>query len=261
MSIQNELLSLYDKRYLEHYAELIADLHAIRESWTETPRFVEIGSHRAAFLVGQARIHSPKSVLGIEWRGKYHRLALERIQSDQKDDETNVFLINADAKLAIPILFPLHSVEAFFVTFPDPWWKVRHAQRRLLTPIFMRILARRLVHRGRLYLKSDVFEYLHRVRAFAEISEAFRPLPADHWPDETPWTLTTRERKCRNEAIPYGNGYYLKRDDFNSTLPQEPENSSDYAIEIPSDPESIVRGVPLSDKKARDRRNLASRKS
>ncbi|TVR03051.1 MAG: hypothetical protein EA398_05895 [Deltaproteobacteria bacterium] len=252
--VEPELLSLFHPRALAARAARIAELLHLREQWQQTgvmPVAVEIGAHRAAHLVGMAREHAPAPVLGIEVREKYVRLARERLRKHQVE---NALMLHADAQLAIPILLDPSTVKAFHVTFPDPWWKERHADRRVLHPVIMRVLARRLVARGRLYLKSDVFEYLHRVRLMAQASRALRPLPAERWPDERHWTWTVRERKCMNSAIPFGRGYYERRDDFPATLPDEPEQRADFPFDEEADPARIIRGAPPQDIEARRRR-------
>lgn len=251
-----EATTIYDPRFIEHRGvDVRAAIRARDTLPLDRVRAIELGAHRAAFLVGMADTHAPHHVVGIEYRSKYLRLAHRRVEKSAVRDR--VHLVDADARLAVPILFEPESLDAIYVTFPDPWWKNQHADRRLLDPAFLRILARRLRPRGRLYLKSDVFDYLYRVRHFAELSGAFRPLPAERWPDESGWALTTRERKCRHEAIPYGRGYYERLDDFDTTRPTEAERFDRTAWDIAIDPEQIIRGVPPADRKEHERQKLA----
>src|SRR5699024_6189849 len=123
--------------------------------------------------------------------------------------------------------------------------------RRLLDIAFLRVLARRLKPRGRLYLKSDVFEYLHAVRRFANDSNAFRPLPPERWPDETTWARSAREAKCMRAAIPFGRGYYERLEKFDITRPLD----SDSPIESVWDDMKVgvedIRGRPPIDKEMR----------
>lgn len=251
--VEGELLSLHHPRALAAHCERIRALQDLRAQWQFSgtfPAAVEIGAHRAAFLVGVARQWNPQPVLGLEVRPKYARLANERLE---RLGVLNARMVVADARLAVPLLLPRESVDAFFVTFPDPWWKPEHARRRVLDPLFLRVLARRLRPGGRLYLKSDVFDYLHRVRQMAERSGAFRPLPAERWPDERSWTWTIRERKCMNAAIPFGRGYYERLAGFETTLPTLPERAADFEIDETLDPLALLKGPPPADVDARRR--------
>jgi tRNA (guanine-N7-)-methyltransferase len=247
-----EILSLFDERFLEHREEDRLRFEALRDDPTfpKKVRAIEIGCNRGEYLVGLAEAYPDETVIGFEWRGKYCRFARERIE---KRGVTNAIVIHGDARFGLPFLFAPGTVGEVHVTFPDPWWRKRHAGRRVLEPMFMRMVARRLEVGGRLYLRSDVFDYLYRVRAFAEASEAFVPLPARLWPDETRWSLTTRERKCRDGGIPYGKGYYLRRADFPADIPLVQEDPNLFAIDEDVDPIVLIRGAPIVDKQAKDR--------
>jgi tRNA (guanine-N7-)-methyltransferase len=246
-----EHLSLFDARYLAFQGPDAERCAHLKASGRLRPfvRVVEIGCNRGDYLVGQARTWPDEQVVGFEWRAKYVRFAEERLQKQRVD---NALVVHGDARIAVPLLFAPRSVGEFHVTFPDPWWRARHAERRILEPLFLRVLARRLVPGGRLYLKSDVFDYLYRVRAFAELSGAFVPLSSRLWPDESTWAPTTRERKCMDTALPYGRGFYQRRLDWNDALPETPE-ARDPAWELEDpDPQRLLRGAPLADRAARE---------
>jgi tRNA (guanine-N(7)-)-methyltransferase len=248
--VASELLSTYGEAYFEHRSRDldVLDVERTRLADEGMPLHVELGAERGNFLEGLATAYPEVRSLGIEWRPKFVRMGNERF--DRRGIE-NARLLHADAKVAVPILFPLASVQAFYVLFPDPWWKARHATRRLLDPVFMRVLARRLVPGGRIYLKSDVFDYLYRVRASAEVSAAMRPLGPERWPDERDWNLSTRERKCRMAALPYGCVYLERRPDFPGGLPTEPERPEAFPVPDVIDALELIRGPALVDKIAR----------
>jgi tRNA (guanine-N7-)-methyltransferase len=245
-----ELLSLYNARYLESRGEDLERILAMRDDFAgDVPRVVELGSNRGAFLKGLA-LRSAEPVLGIEWREKNCRIALETFE---QDGISNARVLHADAKLAIPLLFEPGGLDEVHVLFPDPWWKDRHAARRLLDPMFLRVLARRLAPDGALYLKSDVFDYLHRVRDAATVSEVMRPLPPERWPNEHNWSLSTRERKCMRGGIPFGRGYFTPSHGFDPVLPTEPERSEDFPMPDSVDAEAVIKGVPPVDKASQGR--------
>lgn len=228
----------------------------LQEQLAELPagvpiRAIEIGAHRGAFLVGLERTHTEGLVVGIEKRPKYVRLANERLAKHKLD---RARMLRSDARLVVTTSIPLESLDAVYVTFPDPWWKDSHADRRILDPLFLRVLARRLKPGGRLYVKSDVFPYLYWVRASAEVSGAFRPLPPEKWPDERTWTLTTRERKCMRSALPFGRTYFERAHDFDASPPDEPELAADFPNPELPDPLELIKGAPPLDREARRQR-------
>jgi tRNA (guanine-N(7)-)-methyltransferase len=245
-----ELLSLFDPRYLEFQSRDVERFEQARASvdWSRPIAAIEIGSNRGEFLEGLARAYPEQLVVGFEWRAKYCELARERLE---RRGVKNAVLLQGDAKIGFPLCIPPTSVGEVHVTFPDPWWRAKHENRRVLEPLFMRVIARRLVDGGRLYLKSDVFDYLYRVRTFGEVSGAFRPLPSHLWPSETNWSLTTRETKCRNGAIPYGRMYLQKHPAFDPTMPLVPERSEHFSVDENIDPIALIRGAPLVDRQQR----------
>lgn len=222
-----EALSLFPEQWLENQGRDIRISYELKERLKDhPPTHLEIGSHRARFLKGIALAHPEERVLGLEIRPKYSQLGREYIEQKRIP---NVIEERVDAKLATIIAVPLESLDAVYVNFPDPWWKNRQSHRRLLDVPFLRVLGRRLKPRGKLYVKSDVFEYLYTVRRFAEESEMFRPLPLERWPDETKWTLSSREAKCMRSAIPFARGYYERRREVVVSRPTEPEVFEDLA--------------------------------
>jgi tRNA (guanine-N7-)-methyltransferase len=251
IAVQAELETLFDPRFLAHRERDLARFTAWgaeHERDATLPRILEIGANTGAFLVGQALSNPDTRVLGIEWKQKHCRLAEDRFR---RRACANAEVLFGDAKMAIPLIIPPESLDAVFVLFPDPWWKARHSARRLLDGVFLRVLARRLKPGGRLYVKSDVFDYLVRLRAFAEKSGAFVPLQAHDWPDERGWTWSTREKKSMNGAIPFGRSYWLKNPAFDSTLPMAPENPADYEIDEDIDSTALIKGPPPVDLESR----------
>lgn len=253
-----EALSLFEAKYLEHQGRDIRISHALKERLQQTPpTHLEIGSHRAKFLEGISKANPDAYVLGLEIRPKYSRLAREHIQ---KKNLTNVLEEKVDAKLAVIIAIPPESLDAVYVNFPDPWWKDRQSHRRLLDIPFLRVLARRLKPRGRLYLKSDVFEYLYTVRRFAEKSEMFRPLAPERWPDESQWTWSSREAKCMRAAIPFGRGYYERLKDADVTIPTVPEAYPEESWDEMLVGIEQIKGPPPIDLEMRRRTALARKR-
>lgn len=53
-------------------------------------------------------------------------------------------------------------------SFPDPWPKSQHAQRRLVRCIFAELVATRLTRGGHLYLATDVPAYVEHARSVLE---------------------------------------------------------------------------------------------
>lgn len=164
------------------------------------PAQVEIGSNRGCFLLGLARGQRDVSVLGIELKAALCRIATNKLARENLD---NGFVIHADAKLALPILFQPQSLNAVYTLFPDPWWKKRHARRRLLDDDFFQMLHTFLKPDGCFVLKTDVLDYFDAVDEFLQQNPCFERIDIADVPGANSWTLSTRERHCLEDKLPY----------------------------------------------------------
>lgn len=177
------------------------------------PFLVEIGSNRGRFLQELAALYPDHSVVGIEWRGKW---ADTIAQECAARGITNAHLLVSDARYALPLLFPDGAISAIFILFPDPWWKRRHAKRRLFTPAFFQLLASKLAPGGHLIIKTDVEPYAASIEAQLDTCAAqlARVTPSDDaYPaDAHRWPRTTREAKIIRKQLPVWD-IFLRRTD------------------------------------------------
>ena len=157
---------------------------------------IEIGCGKGAFLVAAARAHRDRIFLGIEIQGRWVRHVRDRLTRAPLD---NAHVLRADASLVVRHFVRDASVAAYHVYFPDPWWKRRHAKRRLLTAEFAGELHRTLAPNGVVWLATDVadrFEWM--LEAFAAHRFTIERLAAraPGWPE------TNFETKYRREGRP-----------------------------------------------------------
>lgn len=164
------------------------------------PAEIEIGSNRGCFLLGLARGRRDTSFLGIELKESLCRISANKLARERL---TNGHVIHADARLALPVLFEPGSVDAIYVLFPDPWWKKRHARRRLLDDSFFEMAHVFLKPGGHFVLKTDVLDYFDAVEEFLKASPCFEFVDIKDVPGNETWTLSTRERHCLEDGLPY----------------------------------------------------------
>jgi tRNA (guanine-N7-)-methyltransferase len=72
---------------------------------------------------------------------------------------TNVRVLEADAREVLAELLGPGSLDEVRVYFPDPWPKVRHVKRRLVTQAFADLVATRLRPGGLLHVATDWASY------------------------------------------------------------------------------------------------------
>jgi tRNA (guanine-N7-)-methyltransferase len=121
----------------------------------DRPIAVEIGPGRGEFLIDAARRAPAWNFFAIEHSASRAAEVAARLR---RAGITNARVLGADATCLLELV-PERSVSAFYVLFPDPWWKRRHHKRRLMTPRFVAALRRALCPGGTMELITDVEEY------------------------------------------------------------------------------------------------------
>lgn len=114
---------------------------------------VEIGAGMGGFALGYAAARPELNLVAIEIRKK---LAREIREKAEKRGLSNLFVLQGDAKVLLPRLFAPGMVNAFHIQFPDPWWKAKHHDRRLVEDRFSILLYNLLRTGGTLELRTDV---------------------------------------------------------------------------------------------------------
>jgi tRNA (guanine-N7-)-methyltransferase len=121
---------------------------------------IEIGSGKGTFLVNQARAFEDINFLGIEWAGRYYRLAVDRIG---RWGIGNVRIMRTDAAHFIDEHVADSSISRFHIYFPDPWPKARHHKRRLICTENMQHFIRCLKDGGVMNVATDYVEYFEQM--------------------------------------------------------------------------------------------------
>src|SRR3569623_1756356 len=71
---------------------------------------------------------------------------------------TNVRNVFANMSVDLGRLFAPRSVRRFHVNFPDPWWKARQQQRRVVGGGRIAELATKLAPGGEIHVMTDIFD-------------------------------------------------------------------------------------------------------
>ena len=155
---------------------------AAAETW------LEVGFGGGEHMAAQAARHPDVLILGAEPFVNGVASALRHV-----DDQglSNVRIHDGDVRDLMPRL-PDASLQRMFVLFPDPWPKLRHHKRRLLSPAFVAEAARLLRPAGRLRLATDWAAYANvmlttvladgRFDWPVQCAADWREPPADHSP-------------------------------------------------------------------------------
>lgn len=116
-----------------------------------TEYWLEIGFGGGEHLEAQALAHAQVGLIGVEpYMGGVARL----VGACERHQLANVRIIVDDARLVLAAL-PERSLTRVYVLFPDPWPKVRHHKRRIVSPDTLAQIVRVLKPDGLLQLATD----------------------------------------------------------------------------------------------------------
>jgi tRNA (guanine-N7-)-methyltransferase len=146
---------------------------------TGDPLVFEIGCGHGHFLTRYAAEHPAQFCLGIDLLAK----RLEKAERKrEKAQLPNVRYCRAEAAEFLECLLPSIRFSEVFLLFPDPWPKKRHHKNRLMNPVFLGALARRMTAGGRLFFRTDHQEYFATAKDVVEHHADWRPCTDVLWP-------------------------------------------------------------------------------
>ncbi|UDG82429.1 tRNA (guanosine(46)-N7)-methyltransferase TrmB [Candidatus Vallotia cooleyia] len=124
------------------------------------PRLLEIGFGMGATTADIAEQRPMEDFLGIE---VYEPGVGALLRSIRERRLSNIRIIQHDAVEVIKYMLDKDTVDGVHVFFPDPWPKKRHHKRRLIQPLFIKLLASRLRAGGYLHLATDWQNYAEQM--------------------------------------------------------------------------------------------------
>ncbi|MDC0741988.1 tRNA (guanine(46)-N(7))-methyltransferase TrmB [Polyangium mundeleinium] len=179
----------------------------------EGPIEIEIGPGRGGFLFERAAAAPESRLLGLEIRLKWSSIVDDRLKKQGLGARARV--LNADAREALSRLGPDASIDTFFMHFPDPWWKKKHAKRLVMGPGLLDSIARLLRDGGAFYVQTDVAERAEMYEAQVGAHEVFEPSgdePGSARMVENPYNARSpREHHAIADGLPVTRLRYRRR--------------------------------------------------
>jgi len=165
------------------------------------PLVVELGFGRGEFLLALAESAPERRHLGVEISFKR---VLKLARRTAVTELRNVRLLCERAEVVVGELLEPGSVDEFWINFPDPWPKKRHAKNRLVQPPFVAALSRCLVPGGVAHFATDDRAYAEQMDEVLAAEASLENLNAPaHWLPETRGRLhTAYEAEWRAEGRP-----------------------------------------------------------
>jgi tRNA (guanine-N7-)-methyltransferase len=127
---------------------------------SEGPITVEIGFGKDEFLLRVAEEYPERRFLAVDFSKSRGRSYMNKIARRRL---TNVRVMLDHAANVVTMCLPDAGVEEYFVLFPDPWPKDRHANHRLVRPWFAREIARTLIPGGKITVATDDEPYHEQI--------------------------------------------------------------------------------------------------
>ena len=120
------------------------------------PLHLDIGCGKGRFLLNMATVQQDWNFLGLEIR---EPLVQEANTWQEELGLTNLQYIFCNVNNSLRSLLgslPVETLQRVTIQFPDPWFKNRHAKRRLVQPELVAELATYLTAGGVVFLQSDI---------------------------------------------------------------------------------------------------------
>jgi len=115
---------------------------------------VEIGCAEAQFLFERAAHDPGRLYVGLEIRQEL----VAFVNRKARAEALPVHAVFCQAQLHLTEIFPPASVARFYVNFPDPWFKRRHQNRRMVDAVLAEAMAEVAKPGADVFVQTDVWE-------------------------------------------------------------------------------------------------------
>lgn len=173
---------------------------------------LDLGTAKGRFLLRMARRYPHRNFLGLEIREPLVHQA-NRVAAEEGLRNVWYLACNANVSLADVIAtVPEHTLKEVYVQFCDPWFKKRHAKRRMVNDGLVDAIYHGLKGGGgRVFVQSDVeevaLEMRHAFEAHAGFKTWVHPSHPNHgWLPENPL-----EERTEREIAVINKGGHVKR--------------------------------------------------
>jgi tRNA (guanine-N7-)-methyltransferase len=171
---------------------------------------VEVGCADAQFLFERAARDPAAQYVGLEIRDELvdlvNRLARER--------DVPVTAVFCHAQLHMIDLFPAAAIGRVFVNFPDPWFKRKHQNRRMVDAVLADAIAATTRPGAEIFIQTDVWEIaLDALTAF-ESDDRFTNAAGEwsFWRRGNPYGVRSwREQNAEETGLPVWRILYHRR--------------------------------------------------
>ncbi|MEA5603406.1 tRNA (guanosine(46)-N7)-methyltransferase TrmB [Nostoc sp. UHCC 0252] len=155
------------------------------------PLHLDIGCAKGQFLLKMASIEPNWNYLGLEIR---EPLVVEANKLRSELALTNLHYLFCNVNNSLRSLLsslPPGSLQRVTIQFPDPWFKTRHAKRRVVQPELVAELASYLAVGGVVFVQSDMEFIAVEMRDRFAAHPAYQKVGTEEWLAENPLPVPT----------------------------------------------------------------------
>ncbi len=122
----------------------------------DLPLHLDIGCARGRFLLKMAQTEPHQNFLGVEIRRPLVEEA-NRIAEENNLDNLHYEFCNASYSLdKLLEQIPANLLQTVTIQFPDPWYKKKHAKRRMVKDNLVETIVEHLKVSGKIFIQTDV---------------------------------------------------------------------------------------------------------
>jgi len=175
------------------------------------PLHLDIGCGKGRFLLSMAALEPHWNFLGLEIR---QPLVQEANTWRHEQGLMNLHYLFCNVNNSLQLLLsslPSGSLQRVTLQFPDPWFKNRHAKRRVVQPELVAELATYLAAGGVVLLQSDIQELAVEMCDRFGAHPAFQRQGEEQWLPENPLPVPTeREKSTLSRGEPVYRALYMR---------------------------------------------------
>lgn len=173
----------------------------------DLPLHLDIGCARGRFILRMAEAEPAWNYLGVEIReplvDEANAIAAEQGLQNLHYEFCNA-MIWLDRLLAD---VPDGILQSVTIQFPDPWFKKRHAKRRMVNEEMVSCIAGRLAQNGRVFVQTDIEFLADEMFDLFRAEESFKEIATD----ENPFQVKTeREKAVEDKQMPVYRALFSK---------------------------------------------------
>ena len=173
----------------------------------DLPLFLDIGCARGRFILKMAALDKTRNFLGVEIREplvtEANRLGKEAHLTNLHYEFCNA--MNEFGKLLEKL--PAGILQTVTIQFPDPWFKKKHAKRRMVNAELVATIVKYLAEDGKIFVQTDIEFLAEEMFELFRANENLREITVE----ENPFRVKTeRETAVEEKYLPVYRTMFIK---------------------------------------------------